>query len=112
MGSLGIFLPSFLIVLFFFPIWQNLKKYAIFYRSLEGIYAAVVGIMLGATLQLMGAFSIKMEYHNSLTLTAYVFVFMASTYLIYKQKMAAQWIVLSTIGIGFLLNFLNTYWPF
>ena len=68
--------------------------------------------MLGATLQLMGAFSIKMEYHNSLTLTAYVFVFMASTYLIYKQKMAAQWIVLSTIGIGFLLNFLNTYWPF
>jgi len=112
MGSLGIFLPSFLIVLFFFPIWQNLKKYAIFYRSLEGIYAAVVGIMLGATLQLMGAFSIKMEYHNSLTLTAYVFVFMASTYLIYKQKMSAQWIVLSTIGIGFLLNFLNTYWPF
>ena len=112
MGSLGIFLPSFLIVLFFFPIWQNLKKYAIFYRSLEGIYAAVVGIMLGATLQLIGAFSIKMEYHNSLTLTAYVFVFMASTYLIYKQKMAAQWIVLSTIGIGFLLNFLNTYWPF
>jgi chromate transporter len=112
MGSLGIFLPSFLIVLFFFPIWQNLKKYAIFYRSLEGIYAAVVGIMLGATLQLIGAFSIKMEYHNLLTLTAYVFVFMASTYLIYKQKMAAQWIVLSTIGIGFLLNFLNTYWPF
>jgi len=112
MGSLGIFLPSFLIVLFFFPIWQNLKKYAIFYRSLEGIYAAVVGIMLGATLHLMGGISIKMEYYSSLTLFTYIFVFVASTYLIYTQKIAAQWVVLSTIALGFLLTFLNTHWPF
>jgi chromate transporter len=112
MGSLGIFLPSFLIVLFFFPIWQNLKKYAIFYRSLEGIYAAVVGIMLGATLHLMGGVSIKMEYYSSLTLFTYIFVFVASTYLIYTQKIAAQWVVLSTIALGFLLTFLNTHWPF
>jgi hypothetical protein len=41
----------------------------------------------------------------------YIFVFMASTYLIYKQKIAAQWVVLSTIALGFLLTFLNTYWP-
>ena len=112
MGSLGIFLPSFLIVLFFFPIWQNLKKYAIFYRSLEGIYAAVVGIMLGATLHLMGGVSIKMEYYSSLTLITYIIVFIASTYLIYTQKIAAQWVVLSTIALGFLLTFLNTHWPF
>jgi chromate transporter len=112
MGSLGIFLPSFLIVLFFFPIWQNLKKYAIFYRSLEGIYAAVVGIMLGATLHLMGGVSIKMEYYSSLTLVTYIIVFIASTYLIYTQKIAAQWVVLSTIALGFLLTFLNTHWPF
>jgi len=49
-ASVGIFLPSFLIVLFFFPIWQHLKKFAIFYRSLEGVYAAIVGIMIGASL--------------------------------------------------------------
>ena len=112
MGSLGIFLPSFFIVLFFFPIWQNLKKYAIFYRSLEGIYAAVVGVMLGATIHLIGAATIKIEYYSSLTLAAYIFVFVASTYLIYKQKIAAQWVVLSTIALGFLLTFLNTNWPF
>ncbi len=106
-GSLGIFLPSFFIVLFFFPIWQNLKKYAIFYRSLEGIYAAVVGIMLGATLHLIGGISIKMEYYSSLTFWTYIFVFVASTYFIYKQKIAAHWLVLSTIALGFLLTFLN-----
>jgi chromate transporter len=112
MGSLGIFLPSFFIVLFLFPIWQNLKKYAIFYRSLEGIYAAVVGVMLGATLHLIGGISIKMEYYSTLTLFTYIFVFVASTYLIYAQKIAAQWVVLSTIALGFLLTFLNTHWPF
>ena len=111
MGSFAIFLPSFLIVLFFFPIWQNLKKYAIFYRSLEGIYAAVVGVMLGATLHLIGGITLPTEYYFSLTFYAYIFVFLASTYLIYKQKIAAQWVVLFTIALGFLLTFLNTHWP-
>ena len=53
LGSLGIFLPSVLLVLFFFPVWHNLKKYAVIYRSLEGINAAVVGLMAGSTLYLI-----------------------------------------------------------
>ncbi len=52
-GTIAIFLPSALLVLFFFPIWHNLKKYAAVYRSLEGINAVVVGIMIAATLVLM-----------------------------------------------------------
>ncbi len=52
-GTVAIFLPSALLVLFFFPIWHNLKKYAAVYRSLEGINAVVVGIMVAATFYLM-----------------------------------------------------------
>ena len=52
-GSIAIFLPSALLVLFFFPIWNNLKKYAAVYRSLEGINAVVVGIMIGSTFYIM-----------------------------------------------------------
>jgi chromate transporter len=52
-GTIAIFLPSALLVLFFFPIWNNLKKYAAVYRSLEGINAAVIGIMIGSTLYIM-----------------------------------------------------------
>ena len=107
LGSLGIFLPSFLIVLFFFPIWQNLKKYAIFYRSLEGIYAAVVGIMLGATLYFIKDISVEIQTFSSIKILSYIFVFLTSTYFIYTQKIAAQWIVLSTIAFGFLLTSLN-----
>ena len=107
LGSLGIFLPSFFIVLFFFPIWQNLKKYAIFYRSLEGIYAAVVGIMLGATLYFLKDISVEIQTYASIKILSYIFVFLTSTYLIYTQKIAAQWIVLGTVAFGFLLTSLN-----
>jgi len=101
-GSLGIFLPSFFIVLFFFPIWQNLKKYAIFYRSLEGIYAAVVGIMLGAMLYFIKDIALEIDKFTTFNLMSYLFVFVASTYLIYTHKLASQWVVLLTIALGFL----------
>ncbi len=52
-AMVGIFLPSALLVLFFFPIWNMLKKYSGIYRSLEGINAVVMGIMLGSTLYIM-----------------------------------------------------------
>ena len=52
-GSVAIFLPSALLVLFFFPIWSNLKKYATVYRALEGINAVVVGIMTASSFFMM-----------------------------------------------------------
>jgi chromate transporter len=48
-GMIAIFLPSALLILFFFPIWNNMKKYAAVYRSLEGINAVIVGIMIAST---------------------------------------------------------------
>jgi len=56
-GSIAIFLPSALLVLFFFPIWSNLKKYATVYRALEGIKAVVVGIMVASCLYMMKDFT-------------------------------------------------------
>jgi chromate transporter len=52
-GSVAIFLPSALLVLFFFPVWQYLKKFVVVYRSLEGINAVVVGMMWAASLYLL-----------------------------------------------------------
>lgn len=49
-GSVAIFLPSALLVLFFYPIWHNMKKYATVYRAMEGINAVVVGILISSTL--------------------------------------------------------------
>jgi chromate transporter len=57
-GAIAIFLPSALLVLFFYPVWHNLKKYPIVYRATEGIHAAVVGIMWAATFYLLHDISI------------------------------------------------------
>jgi len=103
-ASVGIFLPSFLIVLFFFPIWQHLKKYAIFYRSLEGVYAAIVGIMIGASLFLIKDISIAMQSANPFSITMYIVVFVLSTYMLYKQKLGPQWIAFSCIVMGLLMS--------
>lgn len=54
---IGIFLPSLLLVLFFFPIWNNLKKHIYIFRALEGINAVVVGIMWAYTVILFNAIS-------------------------------------------------------
>jgi chromate transporter len=56
-GSVAIFLPSALLVLFFFPIWYNLKNYASVYRAMEGINAVIVGILIAAALYMMRDFS-------------------------------------------------------
>jgi chromate transporter len=65
-GTVAIFLPSALLVLFFFPIWNNLKKYAAVYRSLEGINAVVVGILIAATFYLMKDISLLSIHPGSL----------------------------------------------
>ena len=57
-GSVGIFLPSLLLILFFFPVWQYFKKFVVVYRALEGINAVVVGLMWAATLYLLKDISI------------------------------------------------------
>jgi len=51
-GAVGIFLPSALLVLFFYPVWHNLHRYQGIYRALKGINAVVVGIMIASTVYL------------------------------------------------------------
>lgn len=44
-ATLGVFLPSVMLLFFFFPIYQNLKQYTVIFRALEGIHAVIVGMM-------------------------------------------------------------------
>lgn len=52
-GSIALFMPSALLVLFFFPVWTYLKKYVVVYRAMEGINAIVVGFMWAGLLYLL-----------------------------------------------------------
>jgi len=106
-ASIGVFLPSFLIVLFFFPIWQKLKTYALFFRSLEGIYAAVVGIMLGSTMYLLNDVLFDLGSLSGINIGVYLLVFCTTAIVLVRYKLAPQRVVLGTILLGALL----TLWP-
>jgi chromate transporter len=98
-GAVAIFLPSALLVLFFFPVWQYLKKYVVVYRALEGINAVVVGIMWAATLYLLKDISIiSFDALSFLNIGV-----IAGTFLILQlTKIPAPFIVLFCLGLGWL----------
>jgi chromate transporter len=104
-AALGVFLPSFFIVLFAFPFWQNLKKYAVVFRSLEGINAAVVGIMLGASVYLSKDLIQSMNTISVPNIFSNLGILIACTYLLYTKKVATHWLVLGVVFLG-LIHFL------
>ena len=98
-GSIAIFLPSALLVLFFFPVWQNLRKFVVVYRSLEGINAAVVGIMIAATLYLLKDVSI---ISLSTVSVINIGVILGTFLILQYTKIPAPFIVLACLLFGFV----------
>ena len=101
-GMVAIFLPSALLVLFFFPIWNNLKKYAAVYRSLEGINAVVVGIMIASTFYIMKDISI-----TELNTVSFINIgVMLGTFLLLNfTKIAPPFIVLGCLLLAFVFKY-------
>ena len=98
-GMVAIFLPSALLVLFFFPIWNNLKKYAAVYRSLEGINAVVVGIMIASTFYIMKDISLI----EPKTISVINVIVILGTFLLLNfTRIASPLIVLACLLLGFL----------
>ena len=98
-GTIAIFLPSALLILFFYPVWHNLKKYVIVYRSLEGINAVVVGLMWAATLYLLKDVSIaKMDTVSILNIGVIIGTFAA----LHIKKLPAPVIVIFCILLGWI----------
>src|SRR5687768_12995703 len=99
-GTIAIFLPSALLVLFFFPIWNNLKKYAAVYRSLEGINAVVVGIMIASTFYIMKDISLI----EPKTISAINVVVITATFLLlHFTRIASPLIVVGCLLLGYFL---------
>ncbi len=98
-GCICIFLPSALLVLFFYPIWHNLKKYVVIFRALEGINAVVVGIMWAAFLYLLKDISIT-EFNTVSILN--VVVIIATFFLLSFTKLRSPIIVFCCLLLGIL----------
>jgi chromate transporter len=98
-GTIAIFLPSALLVLFFFPVWQYLKKFVVVYRSLEGINAVVVGVMWAAALYLLNGMTIKNPSNQMMI----GFTVITGTFILLKYtKLPAPFIVLLCLILGWI----------
>ncbi len=98
-GSVAIFLPSVLLILFLFPVWQYLKKFVVVYRSLEGINAVVVGLMWAATLYLLKDVSIL-----SFSMISFlnISVIVGTILLLQFSKIPPPFIVLICLFLGWI----------
>ena len=98
-GSVAIFLPSVLLIFFFFPVWQYFKKFVIVVRALEGINAAVVGLMWAATLYLLKDVSIT---HLNLISILNIGVISGTLVILQFSKFPPPFVVVICLVLGFL----------
>lgn len=99
-GMVAIFLPSALLVLFFYPIWNNLKKYAAIYRSIEGINAVIVGVMIASTFYIMKDISL-VEPAKFSTMNALIII--GTILLLRFTRIASPLIVMVCLLLGYFL---------
>lgn len=102
-GTIGIFLPSALLVLFFFPVWHNLKKYAVIFRSLEGIHAAVVGIMLGSIAYMLKDHIFFHLFDGNWSALWDILVVALTFWVLQLNRIPAPFIVIACLLLGILV---------
>ncbi len=99
-GTIAIFLPSALLVLFFFPVWQYLKKFVAVFRALEGINAVVVGLMAAAAIYLLRVNFNVQTLDLSIILSALVII---GTFILLRfTKLPPPVIVLCCVILGWI----------
>ncbi|HRP30741.1 MAG TPA: chromate transporter [Agriterribacter sp.] len=103
-GTFGIFLPSALLVLFFFPVWNNLKKYSAIYRALKGINASVVGIMAASTFYLMKDISFFEVGEQAVTSFLNIGVISGTFLILAFTRLPAPVVALLCLVLGFIFG--------
>jgi chromate transporter len=76
---LGIFLPSFLLVMGVLPYWEELRKRSGAQAALRGVNAAVVGLLLAALYHPVWTGGITNAYDFAIAATAFLLLFMWQT---------------------------------
>jgi chromate transporter len=100
-GTIAVFLPGTLLIFFVYPIWNQVKKYPIVYRSLDGIIAISIGLLWSAIY-----FMIKPYFNNNFLLNwdgwISLLIFAITIILLKYKKIPAIFLVISVILIGYL----------
>lgn len=95
-ATIAVFIPSTLLLFFLFPLYQNLKQHVIIYRALEGINAAIVGIIWASGVVLFQV--MPFEWLN-------VVVVLITFSMLYFTRIPAPLIVVGWLLMGLAMNY-------
>jgi chromate transporter len=102
-GSVAIFLPTALLVFFFFPVWINLKKFAVVYRAIEGINAVVMGILIASIIAIANFSGLL---HSGKESIINLLVIVATFALLQFTKLPSALVAVGVILLGLVYGFL------
>jgi len=100
-GAVAIFLPSCFLVLFFYPIWQNLHRYSVLQQIIQGINAAVVGIMIASIIYLTKDTILLFLHRPAHSSIVFFSVVSTTFFLLMYSKIPAPVIALVFLALGF-----------
>lgn len=96
-ATIGIFLPSFLLILILGPLFYRLKESALFSKMLLGVNAAALALMAFVTIDL--TFSLTSHW-------SYIVLFFLSLLALIKYKVNSAYLILIAIFIGLLVHYI------
>lgn len=103
-ASVGIFLPSFLLCIFFYPMWENLHRFKSMERMMLGINAAVVGIMFASIVYLINDTVIPQLNQPLLDSVLFFAVIIATFVLITFTKIQAPFVAIGCLLLGWIFG--------
>jgi len=102
LAATGIFLPTFLLVIFFYPFWENIQQFSKVQQIMTGVNAAVVGIMTASIIYLFMDTVIPFVDKPIIDTILFFSVFCTTFFLLYHTRIAAPLIALGCLLLGFL----------
>jgi len=102
LAATGIFLPTFLLVIFFYPFWENIQQYSRVQNIMVGVNSAVVGIMTASIIYLFKDTVIPFVDKPLIDTMLFFSVFFTTLFLLFYTKISAPLIAVGCLLLGLL----------
>ncbi len=103
-ATVAVFLPSTLLLFFLFPLYQNLRQHVIIFRALEGINAAIVGIIWASGIVLVQTLVPDFSIAETIPFLFNMVVIIITFSLLQFTKIPAPLIVVGWLLLGWTMH--------